>query len=781
MRQINDQYSGNEVEKKETNSIQQLISKFLPYWPLLIVFVFLSLVGAYIFLRYTTPVYAAHASLLIKDNRKGSDDGQTLQSVSFFESKKNSDNEIRVLQSRSLMEEVVKRLGLYAPLSQKGKVKSGDAYQISPIIVEAKNPDSIKEVNEVDFYYNKNDSTVTLANKDKYPLNQMVNTAYGTLRFSVNKNYSPSFENDKQLFFSLYEPRKVAVVLSTNLSVFGGVSALVDLSYKDQIPQRAEIILNTLLDIYEKKSVEDKNNLSKNALIFINEQLAILGNDIDSIEKKIQNFRSGTNAINIPEQSHILIQNAAVIDQRLGELNNQAAVLNQIEKYATSKANENQGSALVPSTFGITDPNLSTLTSQLYTQQQEYDRLKKTVGEKNPKLLAIENQINKLKPDILTNIRSQLSSIDVTRRSLSATSSGFTSKLSSYPVKERNLMDISRHQQSKNNLYQTLLQQKQDAELKLASISSGSKVIDTALAEKNPVSPKAKMIYLMALVSGIGLFAGVIIAKDFLTGKIMYRSEIEKMTSIPVIGEIAYEKTDSPLVIEKGTRSFIAEEFRKLRISLSFLGIDASHKKLLLTSSISGEGKSFIAANLGISISLTGKKVVLVDMDLNNPTLSKTLNVNYENGVTEFLTGEKTAEQIINKVDTQENLYFISAGSLPENPSELLAGGKVKSLIDYLESHFDMVIIDTSPIVLVTDAYILSELCDATLYVIRHNYTPKMLVNRLDENNQINPLNNPAIIFNGVKTKGVFKSNYGYGYDYVYGNKERGRKTKKAS
>jgi capsular exopolysaccharide synthesis family protein len=251
------------------------------------------------------------------------------------------------------------------------------------------------------------------------------------------------------------------------------------------------------------------------------------------------------------------------------------------------------------------------------------------------------------------------------------------------------------------------------------------------------------------------------------------------MTSIPVIGEISYEKTDSPLVIAKGTRSFIAEAFRKLRISLSFLGIDATHKKILVTSSISGEGKSFVASNLAISLSLTGKKVVLVDLDLNNPTQSKNLSVNYENGVTEYLNGEKLPGEIINKIETQENLYFISAGSLPENPTELLANGKIKLLIDYLDNEFDVVVIDTSPSALVTDAFILSEFCDATLFVIRHNYTPKRLISRIDESNQINEITNPAIVFNGLKTRGVFKNNYGYGYDYVYGNKDRGGKSKK--
>ena len=775
--QANEHYG--EIEKNESNSFQQIIAKFFPYWPLLLLFVFISVGGAYIYLRYTTPMYAAFASVLIKDDRKNTNNSETLQSAGFFESRKNLENEIRVLQSRSLMADVVKRLALYAPLSQKGKVKAGDAYEISPVIVEAKNPDSIREVKEVDFMYNNVDSTVTIDGSDKYPINKIVNTRYGVLRFSENPNYNPILESGKPLFFSFYKPSKVAVELLKDFSVTGGSSSLVDLSYKDAIPQRAVNILNNLIDIYEKESIQDKNNLSKNALAFINEQLGIIGQDLDSIEKKIQYYRSGSNAISMSEQSSVLIQGAAAIDQKMGELNNQSAVLDQIEKYATSKANENQGNALVPSAFGISDPTLTTLTNQLFTQQQEYDRLKKTIGEKNPKLIALEDQINKLKPEILNNIRTQQSSIETAMRSLNSTGNNFNSKLLSVPAKERTLVDISRQQQQKNNLYQLLLQKKQEAELTLASISSSSRVIDTALTGKDPVSPKKKLVYLLSLVFGSGLFVGVILIKDLLNGKVMYRNEIEKMTSIPVIGEITYEKTDSPLVIAKGTRSFIAEAFRKLRISLSFLGIDATHKKILITSSISGEGKSFVASNLAISLSLTGKKVVLVDLDLNNPTQSKNLSVNFENGVTEYLTGEKTPVEIINKIETQENLYFISAGSLPENPTELLANGKIKLLIDYLDNEFDVVVIDTSPSALVTDAFILSEFCDATLFVIRHNYTPKRLINRIDESNQINAITNPAIVFNGLKTRGVFKNNYGYGYDYVYGNKDRGGKSKK--
>ncbi|GAB2830793.1 GumC family protein [Ferruginibacter profundus] len=768
-----------EIEEKDSNIIEKVASHYLPYWPLLLLFVLLSLTAAYIYLHFATPMYAASATIIIKDDRRGSADSKITDELNLIASSKNIENEIQVIQSRALMEGVVKKLLLYAPLSQKGKIKSGDAYMLSPIVVEASNTDSMMEVQHVDFVYDKTSQTVLLNGKDRYPLNQFVSTPYGMLRFSPNHWYQPSVESSKQLSFALINPSAVAVGILKGLVVTTN-SALVNLSYKDPIPQRAVNVLNNLIDLYEKRSIEDKNVLARNTLAFINESLADLGKDLDSIERKIQQFKSGSDAVNVSEQGTVYLNGVAGAEQKLGELSTQSAVLNQMEKYVTNKTTEGTG-ALVPSSLGINDPTLTTLVTKLSNSESEYDKLSKTVGVNNPKMLALREEIDKLKPSILDNIKNQKANLNASIQSVYGASSQYNSMLRAVPKKERELLVISREHNNKSAMYQSLLQKKQESELSFASTLSNSRVVDKAFAGQNPVSPNSKMIYMAAFLGAIGAFVGIIIGKDFLTGKIKYRNEIEKMTTIPIIGEIAYEKTTQPIVIEKGTRSFVAEEFRKLRISLSFLGIDSSHKKILLTSSISGEGKSFVAANLAVSLSLTGKKVVLVDLDLNNPTQSKILDVNFEDGATEFLTGEKTAPEIINKIEQHENLYFISAGSLPENPSELLAAGKIKSLIDYLESHFDMVIIDTSPIVLVTDAYILSELCDATLYVIRHNYTPKMLVKRIDENNQINPINNPAIVFNGVKTKGMFKSSYGYGYDYVYGNKERGSKTKKAS
>jgi capsular exopolysaccharide synthesis family protein len=763
-------------EDNESNMSQQLVSKYLPYWPLFILVALLAMAAAYVYLRYATPIYEASATILIKDEKKGTEDSKLLESLNLIATKKLVENEIEVLQSRVLMESVVKKLYLYAPITQKGKVKESDAYTLSPVTIEARNPDSMGEAEKVPFSYDKNTKTILLNGKDKYPINEFVSTPYGTLKFSSNPYYSPSTESEKQLFFSLIDPRVIASILTKGLKITSArQSAILDISFRDAIPQRAVNILTQLIDIYGRKSIEDKNMVAKSTLAFVNEQLGILGKDLDSIEKKVQHFKSGSDAVNIGAQGELVLQNVADNDKKLGDVSSQLAMLNKAEELIVNK----QG-GILPSTMGV-DNQTAAMMNKLYSSEQEYNNLKATVGENNPKMLALAEEINKMRPTILENIRNQRASLSAAKQSLYSTNSGYTSMLRAVPQKEQQLLQISREQQATNDRYQFLLVSKQNAEIALASGVATSQIIDSPMAGQDPVSPKGKLIYMMAVIGALGFCVGIITIKDSFTGKIKYRNEIEKMTSIPIIGEIAFDKSNTPLVIEKGTRSFVAEEFRKLRISLSFLGIDSGHKKLLVTSSISGEGKSFIAANLAVSISLTGKKVALVDMDLNNPSLSRILNVNQEYGVTELLTGEKKVDEVIEKLEGHDSLYFISAGNLPENPTELLANGKINAIIDYLESNFDMVVIDTSPAVLVTDAYILSGLCNATLYVIRHNYSPKMLVKRIDENNQINPINNPAIVFNGVKTRGVFKNNYGYGYDYVYGNKDRGTKTKKVS
>jgi capsular exopolysaccharide synthesis family protein len=767
-------------EEKEDNMMHQFVSKYLPYWPLFVLASLLSLIPAYIYLRYKAPVYEADATLIIKDDKKGNEESKLVESLDQISSKKIVENEIEVIQSRKLMEDVVRTLGLYAPVYEKGDVHDVLAYNSSPVSIVAPFPDSLSSVDKIALNFANNNQQVILDNKYKYPLNEIVSTPFGKLKFLPNKYYTNRPVSAKRFYFSLSTPKAVAPRYLSGLKAEAAskLSSIVDLSFRDINPVRAENILNQLIKSYQRSANDEKNSLANNTLFFVNERLAIVSNDLDSIEKQVQQYKSSNRAVDISTQGQLFLQNVSANDQKLGEVNTQLAVLDKVEDFVKSNANSKSG--IVPSTLGISDPMLSQLIDRLYTTELQYDQLKKTVGENNPTLVALADQINKIKPGIFSNINSQRQSLIATRQNIVATNSSYNSLLQNVPQKERQLLDISREQQLKSDLYAFLLQKREESEIAAASEVSNSRVVDYARASFNPVSPKENLIYIASVVFFLGLCGAFIFIKEFLTGKVLYRSEIESLTSIPIIGEIAFDKSKAEIVIEKGRRSFIAEEFRKLRISLSFLGIDSFHKKILITSSISGEGKSFVSANLAISLSLTGKKVVLVDMDLNNPTINKILNISREDGVTEFLEGEKDPEQIIKHVKEHENLFFISAGTLlPENPSELLSNGKVAELINYLENIFDFVIIDTSPIVLVTDGYLLTGFCDATLYVIRHKYTPKMLIKRLDENSHINPITNPAIVFNGVKMRGFFKNNYGYGYDYVYGKKEEKRESRK--
>lgn len=761
------------AKEREENLSQQLVSKYMPYWPLFLLFGALAVAGAWVYMRYyTTPLYQATARLIIKDEKKGNENSKLTESLDLISSKKLVENEIEVIQSRTLMTEVVKKLALYAPMFEKGKVKTVSAYISSPVSIEIENPDSLKEYGRIDYSYSPASQKVLLQGKYSCVLNEFLKTPFGNLRFSPNKNYSGEpIPADKQLYFSLTRPSTVGWDMLQSLAAAASskLSTVVNLQYQDVNPKRASDVLNALIYEYELHAIQDKNTLARNTLAFVDERLNMVTKDLGQIEGKLQQYKSGRGAVDISTQGQMYLQNVSSNDQKLGETNLQLSVLDQVDNFIT-----NNSSGVMPSTFGVNDPTLSGMLERLHNAELEYTKLKATVGENNPKLVELRNQIAEMQPAIKQNIESQRKSLLAAKQSLQSTNSGYSSMLSTVPLKERELLDISREHGIKSSIYTFLLQKKEETELSLASAVSNSRIVDNAVTDKDPVSPKKKLIYVIALFAGMGICFLFITIRETFTGKILYRKEIEKLTTIPVIAEVAFEKTKDPIVVKHGKRSFVIEEFRKLRTSLSFLGVGPQHRKILVTSSISGEGKSFIAANLAVSIALTGKKVVLVDLDLNVPTQSKILGVNYEFGISDFLRGQKYPEEIIKKLPGYEDLFFIPSGSLSENPSELLLNGKVNELIDYLDNSFDMVIIDTSPVVLITDAYILSEMCDATLYVMRHNYTPRMVVKRIDENLEINPINNPAIVFNGVKRRGVFRNHYGYGYNYVYGDRKYG-------
>lgn len=757
----------------ENNVIRQIWFKYAPYWPLFLLFLALAGIGTWLYLKFQTPLYMSEASILIKDQTKGEDDAKLAESINLLSSKKIVENEMEVLKSKELMIKVVRKLHLYAPVFEKGRYKDISAYASSPIIIEAQNPDSLTETDKVFFTYDGAATKVNI-NNQQYPLGVWVNTPYGVLKFLPQNSNG---QTRGQLYFSLNKPDNVASGLAGGLSLAPAskMSSVIDISLVDEVPKRSEDILNELMKVYNEAGISEKNKLAENTLAWLDERLGVVGHELDSIEKKLQQYKSRTNAIDISSQGSLYLQNVSANDQRLTDVNTQLSVLDQVENYV--KAKDNSGS-LTPSTVGINDPMLTQMLGKLYEDQLQYEKLKRTIPENNPMLLSLKDQMDKIKPGIIDNINSQRQSLEANKASLSSINNHYSSALQTIPQKEKDLVEISRQQAIKSESYNYLLQKRDETALSLVSSIGDTKVIDKAHSS-GPVSPKKKLIYMVAVFLALGFTVGLIWLYENFKSTILYRHEIESYTSIPVIGEIMYQKSKDPLVIGNGKRTFIAEQFRNLRTTLPYIGLSGSRKKLQVTSSVSGEGKSFVVANLAIGLAMTGKKVAAVEFDLSDPTLSDKLKVTEVNkGLTDFLTGQTDFNEIIYKSPVQENLYVVAAGWLPENPSELILSEKVPELMKYLSDNFDYIIIDTAPVGLLSDAYVLSAYCDATLYVVRHKHTRKASIQRLDTNNKINELKNMAIVFNGVRARGFGKNGYGYGYGYGYMYREGKKKRK---
>jgi len=768
----------NNIHTEETNIISDIAYKYVPYWPLFIIITLISLATAFIYLRYAVPVYEVNANLLIKDEKKGMDNSAILESLNIFGGKKIVENEIEVLRSRALMKEVVHDLQLYAPVYMEGRVKNASAYTVSPLKVEVKQPDSLREKQKLYFTYDTKQRRV-LFNKQYYDIGQWFLSDRDSIRFTKNQNYEPA-DQERPLFFSLTSVKKTAATLLKNIRINASSkqSTVIDLTLEDEVPRRGEDILNDLIKVYNKASIQDKNALAANTLAFVEQRLHFVVGELDSVEGALQRYKRAKGIVDISEQGKVYLQNVGVADQRMSEINMQLAVLNQVERYVISK-NETPG--IVPSTLGVNDAVLSPLLEKKYDLEIQYERLKKTTGENNPALVSIRDQIEKINPSILENIRNQRNSLNASRNNLAATTRSYTSMLSTIPQKERELLEISRQQEIKNNIYTFLLQKREETALSFASAIADSRVIDYAESSAAPIKPRKQQVYLIAFLAGIALTIALLAFKELLSNKILFRKDIEGYVSWPIIGEISHEYSEEKIVTGTGKRSAIAEQFRQIRTSLVYLGINEAHKRILITSSISGEGKTFVASNLAVSLALTEKKVILLELDLRKPKLSGIFNIKRDVGVSNYLVGHAGIEEIIKPTAVHEHLFFISAGPTPPNPSELILNNKMHELINYLEQHFDYILIDTAPVVPVTDAQILSKYCDATLYIIRHGITPKMYIKRLEENNKVRGLKNTAIIFNGLKTRGFGKYGYGYGDGYGYGYGEEKIKKSKSN
>lgn len=752
--------------EKEDNLFRHIIKTFLPFWPLFLILILFSLIAAWGYLKYATPIYQASASIMIKDEKKGVDDSKIMESINPFDSKKIVENEIEVLKSRDLMKAVVRDLNLYAPFYEDTGVRTKSAYNSSPIKVIVDHPDRISISNdepEKHFYkYNLTKEKVIFSGKE-YSLNKWFKISNGITIMFVKNDYLNK-KADNPFFFYLINPKIISSELIDELDIntSNKLSTVVNLNIRDEVPERAENILNRLIYEYNREIIRGQNELALSTMTFIDERIENVEKELDELEYSIQEYKSNEGVVDLSEQGRLYLQDVGDNDKQISELELQLAVLNNVENYVISKGS---AGGMVPSTLGISDPVLSQLIEKLYNLEVEYESLEKTTAENNPVLTSIANQISKIRPSILENVKSQKQNLQSRLSNLNSNNRRYNSTLRNIPGKERTLLEINRRKTIKNNLFSYLLQKREEAALANIPTNENSAMIDKAESSIEPVSPKPLFIYLiafsLALVGGIGFVKG----KEILSGKILFRSEIEEYTQIPIIAEIFKIKVPESKKFLKPKDFILVEQLRHLGARLGLYRRDFTKRRILVTSGISGEGKSFISSNLAYSLAQTGKKVVLVDMDFRKPCASGLFNLSSSKGILGYLKNEAVYDEIIHPSEVNDNLFIVSTGAKGDDYSEILLNGKLESLMELLSEDFQYVIIDSAPINVLAEVNLLAEFSDKTLYIIKHGYTSKESVKRLDDSAILQSLKDVAIVFNGIKNRGMVPTDYGYGYN----------------
>ncbi|MEO9209769.1 MAG: polysaccharide biosynthesis tyrosine autokinase [Ginsengibacter sp.] len=773
------QNSENEFHDIEEDSLsqnedlQRLLFRILPYWPLIVLAMIFGFVGAKIYLRYATKIYAVKARVIVNDDsqQKTGNLLAIMQQLDTRNMSTETEKEMEIMRSRNLLSQLTKNLQLNVKYGLKGHVTSGQSFKNVPFKLILENPDSVLSsfTGEVHIINNK-----IQFNNVLYPVDTFVENSTRhniKLKWHINsENLLKSENNNWYVKVQTIDTTVNQIQQDLTIEPISKQSSILDLTYNDALPERGITILDSLLALYGTSSVNYKSRMSENTLHFLDERLALVAGDLNEVEKNLENYKTKNDIVDLSAQGTVVLNQMKETGTKISELNVQIDVLNKIKKYVVARNNSNNE---IPATLGIPDPFLNDLLKQLYEAEFELQKTIQISGVKNPKVAVLQETIDKLKPSVLASISNLQGGFQISLQQLQSDNNKLNGMLNKMPLKERQLMDISRQQGIKNGIYTFLLQKREEAAITAAGIVANYRIIETPELS-GIVKPKSSIIYLAGVLLALIIAIIYLYLKEFSSTRLKFRSQIEDRTDVPILAEITFQNhaSDSPVVIEEGKRSRVAEEFRELRTNLGYITFNSREKSkvILITSSIPNEGKSFIAINTSISLSLTGSKVVLLEFDLRKPKISKELGINRNPGLSTYLIGKASENEIIKPHPSISNFYIIPSGPIPPNPSELIIGQKLNELLSYLKQNFDYVIIDSPPVAAVTDSKILANVANATLYIMRQNYTDSSfleLINNLKQKKAFPSLN---IVFNGIKVKSIpGYGSYGNGYKYGYG------------
>ena len=791
-------------ESKEENiDVKELLFKYLIHWPWFVGAVVACLIAAWVYLHMSTPVYNISATVLIKDDKKGGSAGmlsglESLGLDGMVSSSQNIDNEIEVLRSKTIVKEVVEDLGLYISYTDKDEFPSRNMYKTSPVQVSLtpQEADLLEKPMTVEMTLQPQgsiDVNVKIGD-DEYQkhfekLPAVFPTDKGTLAFFLtpdsvlsskrtSEETTDSEKTTRNITATINKPLAVAKAYCKNMTIepTSKTTSVAVISLKNSNVQRGKDFINKLLEMYNINTNNDKNEVAQKTAEFINERISIISKELGSTEKDLESFKRGAGITDLTSDAQIALTGSAEYEKKRVENQTQINLLQDLQRYM-----QNEGYEVLPSNIGLQDVNLAAAINRYNDVLVERKRLLRTSTENNPTIINLDTSISAMKENVQVSLDRVLRGLFITKADLDREASRYSRRISEAPGQEREFVSIARQQEIKAGLYLMLLQKREENAITLAATANNAKIIDEAIADDAPVSPRSKITYLIALILGVGIPVGVIYLLELTKFKIEGRADVEKLTSAPIVGDIPLtDEKQGAIAVFENQNNLMSETFRNIRTNLQFM-LENDKKVILVTSTVSGEGKSFISANLAISLSLLGKKVIIVGLDIRKPGLNKVFNIpRKEVGITQYLANpEKNLMDLVQLSDVSKNLYILPGGTVPPNPTELLARDGLDKAIETFKKSFDYVILDTAPVGMVTDTLLIGRVADLSVYVCRADYTHKneyTLINELAENNKLPKL---CTVINGLDLKrrkygyyygyGKYGKYYGYGKRYGYG------------
>lgn len=776
--------SSNEVSKF---TLREVVFKYLAHLPLFLFSLAVCIGSSILYIRYKVPVYRAGTSMLVKggdENTSFASSGNSsdlIQSALYGGKRVNLDNEIELMRSKTNLVKVVAKGQFNIDYYIDGSIKRTNIYKASFFdLIPIKISDSsksygffIKTVSSKGGVLAKKKNSQSENDTKVFRWNEPVSfkgmefkLQLKTIEFDTTQNTT----GEQGLYYVIWQPvYATAGAIQGALSIgAGGKTTIVQLGLKSENAEKAKDILNAFIAQYNQQSIDEKNKIAENTIKFIDDRLAIVASELSGVEGNLKDYKSKNKIFDVEKQAGFISDDYKAAEEKLELLDSKSYLLSDLQKYLKNAANKDR---LVPSNLGVEDLTLTGLVAKYNELQLQKQALAPTVLSNNKQLVAINSELDEIRRNILEGINNLQLVLFNQQKDFRSKLSQYSDNLSSIPQKQRALQEIMRQQSVKQGLYLYLLQKREETAISTASTSSNYQQIDPAESQ-GQIEPKEGNIKTFAFLLGLLIPIAIIYILDLLNDKLTTRDDIVQRLKQPIVGEISHvaDKTLSNVVVGQ-SRNMIAEQFRILRSNLQFL-VDKQNvvKTYLVTSSISGEGKSFISLNLAAVLSLSGKKVALLEFDLR-----KMRSGHYEGekqnakGITNYLIGQTdNPSDIITHIHNYPDLHIFRSGPIPPNPAELVMSDKVKVLFEWLKQNYDYIVIDSAPVGLVSDAFALVEYSNAVLYVLRQRYTHKRQIDFVADLCRQEKLINVSLVVNDVHMGGKY-GYYGYGYGYGYG------------